>query len=107
VHVLTLDDPILLMSIGAGHKMSDANDTKKGIKPLIFATPIGLHSNDFSIEQALNKALKFFEELKHLRLMAKKIDPSKFTIIINEADIIPFITKRINGGSPDIEKHQI
>jgi hypothetical protein len=54
VLVLTVGDLILLMSIGAGHQMSDANGTKKGIKPLIFATPIGLHSNDFSIEQALN-----------------------------------------------------
>jgi hypothetical protein len=71
----------------------DTNGTEERVKPLIFATSIGLHSNNLTVKHAFHKALKFFEEFKHLRLMTNKINPSETTQIIDKADIILFMAK--------------
>ena len=68
--------------------MRDANLLEKIVEFFIFTTPINLHGNDLSIKLALNKLLKIKENLIHLRTFFKQIDPSKFTVIINEAYII-------------------
>jgi hypothetical protein len=94
--VFVFYNTILLMSIRARDKVGDANVMKKGIKTLIFASPASLHSNNLTMEHTLNKALKFFKELKNLRFATKEINPSEFTTIVNEASIIFLIAKRIN-----------
>jgi hypothetical protein len=38
----------------------------------ILTAPIRLHGYNFLIEQALNKALEFFKELKHFRFMTEE-----------------------------------
>jgi hypothetical protein len=82
--------------------MGYANGAKKGVEPLILATPIGLHSNNFTVEHSLNKALKFLKEFKHLRFMVKKINPCETTKIIDETDIVFLMTKGINNMTPHI-----
>jgi hypothetical protein len=51
--------------------MRDANIMKKGIKFLIFFTPIRLDSNNLAIKPSLNKALKFNKVFKYLRFGTK------------------------------------
>jgi hypothetical protein len=58
VMMLALGITILLMGVGTRDLMRDANITKKGIKFLVFPTPIRLGSNNLAIKPSLNKALK-------------------------------------------------
>jgi hypothetical protein len=61
---------------------------KEEVKFLIFTTLIGLHGENFSIKESLSKGLKLSKFLKDFRFMLKQIDPCKFTVIINKANII-------------------
>jgi hypothetical protein len=51
---------------------------------LIFPTPIRLHGDNLLIEPSFNKGLKFQEIFEDIRFMTQQIEPTKFTIIINE-----------------------
>jgi hypothetical protein len=82
--------------------MGYVNGAKKGVEPIILATPIGVHSNNFTVKHSFNKTLKFFKEFKHLRFMMKKINPCKMTKIIDETNMVFFTTKGINSRSPHI-----
>jgi hypothetical protein len=41
------------------NEVSNTNLTEKGVKLLILASPVGLHSNDFFIKESFDKNLKF------------------------------------------------
>jgi hypothetical protein len=68
--------------------MRDVDSSKKGVQLLILSSPIGLHSNNFTVESMLNKALKLMKFLKNFRLMLNQIKPCKLAIIIYETNII-------------------
>jgi hypothetical protein len=89
------------------HMMGNSNGPKKGIQSSILSTPIGLNGDDLATSHVLNKLLKFKKELRHLRLLAEKIDPSEFTIIINETNIVFFSTKRIYSRAPYIRVNEL
>ena len=59
VAMLTLSYAILLMRVRAGNMVCDADLSKERMKFLILTPPICLHSDDFSVKEALNKGLKF------------------------------------------------
>jgi hypothetical protein len=84
-----------------------ANKAEKGVEPLIFTSPIGLHNNNFTVKYSFNKTLKVFKELKHFIFMMKKVDPCKMTKVIDEADIVFLMTKGINNKSPHIQKNKL
>jgi hypothetical protein len=79
---------ILLESIGTRNMVGDANIVKERMKLLIFSSPIGLDSKNFSVKKPLNKILKFSKNLKNFGLMLEQVDPCEFAKIINEAHII-------------------
>ena len=68
--------------------MCNANFLKKGIQLLILASPVSLHGEDLFVELAFDKRLEIGKNLKHLRSIFQKINPSIFAKIINEAYII-------------------
>jgi hypothetical protein len=96
VSMFPLNNSILLMCMRAGNKMSYADFFKEGMSILILSTPISLYRNNFSIKESFNKILELMKSLKHIRFELEKINPSEFTIIINEADII-FISSNGTG----------
>jgi hypothetical protein len=72
-----------------------------------FASPIGLHNNNFTVKYSFNKTLKVFKELKHFIFMMKKVDLCKMTKVIDEADIVFLMIKGINSKSPHIQKNKL
>ena len=100
--VLALSEAILLMSIWTGNLMNNTNTLKESIKFFILPSPIYLHKKDFLIKKAFYHVLKFMETLKHFRFMFQQIYPSKFTKIINEANIKIILANRGGSGSPYI-----
>jgi hypothetical protein len=100
--MLAFSSPVLLMCVRTRYKVSDSDVTKKGVKPLIFTTPITLHGKNLVVKQPLNKTLKLTKIFEHLKFITKQIDPREFTIIIDKANIVFLATKRINGRTPHI-----
>ena len=80
--------PVVLMCMWAGNMMRDANFLKEGIELLVFTSPVSLHSNNLGVKFSFNKISEVLENLKHFRSFLKKINPSKFAIVINKAYII-------------------
>jgi len=69
--------------------MSDAKRTKKCVMNfLVFPTPIGLDTLNFSIQEAFNMCLEPQKYTRGVCTIMHQIDPRKFTEIIDEADII-------------------
>jgi hypothetical protein len=85
--------------------LSNAYLLKEPVELFIFTTPIGLHSNDFSIKLALNKLLKIKKDLINIRTLLEQINPSKFTEIIYKAYIISVLANRGWCRTPYIRKH--
>jgi hypothetical protein len=77
VTMLALGNTVLLMGVETRNLMRDTNITKKGIKFLIFLTPIKLDSNNLAIKLSLNKALKLNKIFEHLRFGSEQINPSE------------------------------
>jgi hypothetical protein len=86
--VFALSGTILLMSMRARHMMSDANFLKEGIKLLIIASPICLHSDYFPTKLTFNIGLIVKKNLINIRTLLEQVNPRKFTIIIDKAYII-------------------
>ena len=74
--------------------MSYTNFVKKGIEFFIFTTPISLHGNYFAPKFAFNKLLEIEKDLVYFMAFFEKINPSKFTIIINKAYIVLVFANR-------------
>jgi len=85
-----------------GYMMGDAHARKEGTQGLIFATPIGLNSTDFSIELSFNKSLKLSKTLKNFRFATQQIYPCEFAMIINETHIVVVSTNRTRRRTPYI-----
>lgn len=75
---------------------------EEGIQFLVFTSPIRLHGNDFAIKKAFNKTLKIMKTLKDFRFVAKQINPSEFTEIIDKTNIIIEFAYRSRCGTPYI-----
>jgi hypothetical protein len=60
---------------------------EKGIKGLIFTTPIRLYCKDFTIKLALNHGLEITKALENFRFMPQLVDPCVFAEIINKTNI--------------------
>jgi hypothetical protein len=88
VPVFAFCSAILLMCVSTRDKVGDPNVSKTLIQLLIFPTPVGLHGNNLSIQEALNMLLENVEFREQFRFVLQKINPSKFGIVINEAYII-------------------
>jgi hypothetical protein len=92
------------VSIGARNMVRDTNFIKRRIQPFVFTTPISLDCKDFLVKQMFNKILELSEFLKHLRFMLEKIDPHKFTIIINESTQYLFLPIDSHAGPQTLGK---
>lgn len=88
VSMFALGRSILLMSVWAGNKIRNADAFEERIKCLIFTPPIGLHSPDFFVKLSLHKTLEVLKTLKNFKFITQQVNPGKFGVIINEADII-------------------
>jgi hypothetical protein len=86
----------------AGNMMRYPYFLEKGMKSFIFTTPIGLHSNYFSIKEPLNKFLKLMEFLKNFRFELKEINPGELVVIINITNIVLITTNKNGCRSPYI-----
>jgi hypothetical protein len=90
------------MSMRTRNKVSNTNLTEKGVKLLILASPVSLHSNDFSVKESFDKNLKLSEFLKNLRFKLDEINLDNFTKVINKAHIVLISTSRFRSRSPNI-----
>lgn len=79
-----LSNAVLLMSVGTGDMVSNADFVKERTKFLVLATLVGLHSYYFAIKLALNKRLKTTKTIKNFRFVFNKVDPHILAEIINE-----------------------
>jgi hypothetical protein len=95
------------MGKGTRNMMRDASLLEEGVELLVLTTPVGLGSENFLVKQTFNKILKFLKFLKHLRFVLKKIDPSKFTEVINETYIIFIISNGNTSWPPYIKKYEL
>jgi hypothetical protein len=94
------------VSIGARNMVRDTKFVKRRIQPFVFTTPISLDCKDFLAKQMFNKILELSEFLKHLRFVLEKIDPHKFTIIINESNTIFIFSNRLTCRTPNIGENK-
>jgi hypothetical protein len=94
------------MCIRTGDMIANSNFSKEGMKVLIFSTPIGLHGYYFAIEKTLNGSLKFNKLLKDFRFEFEVINPSIFTIIIDENDIIFIASYEVGCMTPNIRENE-
>jgi hypothetical protein len=94
------------VSIGARNMVRDTNFVKRRIQPFVFTTPISLDCKDFLVKQMFNKILELSEFLKHLRFVLEKIDPRKFSIIINESNTIFISSNRLTCRTPNIGENK-
>jgi len=85
--------------------MGNAHFCEKGVEFLVLASPIRLHGKNFTAKLPFNGRLEFMEFLKNFRFVFKEIYPCELAEIINEADIVFIIPKRITSMSPYIRKH--
>lgn len=105
--MLTFSRAILLMSMRTTYIVDNANFCKERMEFLISPPKkICLHGENFAIKLFLNHSLKFMEFLKNLRFIFQQIDPSKFTVIINEANIILFSPNRLWCRTLDIREYK-
>jgi hypothetical protein len=95
--MFSLGSFILLMSMRTRKKVRYTNLIKERIELFIFITPICLHCNNFPIKESLDKGLKLMEFLKHLGFELNKIDPRKFTKVINETHILIVSASRLKS----------
>jgi hypothetical protein len=74
---------------------------------LIFGTqhPVGLNDKNLLIKQALNKTLEFFESLEYFIFVFEQVNPSEFTKIINETNIIFISPNRITTRPSYIQEY--
>ena len=98
---------ILLMSVWARNVMTYTNFMKEGIKFLIFTTPVGLHCYNFGIKAALNQLLEVEKDLIDIGAILKKVNPCKFTEIINKTYIILIMAYGHRSRAPIIRENKL
>jgi hypothetical protein len=86
--------------------IANSNFSKEGMKFLIFSAPISLHGYCFAIEKTLNESLKFNKLLKDFIFEFEMINPSIFTIIIGETDIIFTASYGVGCMTPNIRENE-
>jgi hypothetical protein len=94
VAVFAFDRTILLMGVGIGDTMSNAQGSEGVMYFLVFATPIRLSTLYFSIEKTFNVRLKLQKDTMSLSTVTHQINLGKFVKIINEVDVIFKTTNR-------------
>ena len=93
---------VLLMRMRARNVVCDANVFKKGVQPLIFPTPIGLHGNYLTIKETFNMSLEKTKFLEDIRFIFEQIYPAKLAKIINKADIIFLSSYKDGSRTPNV-----
>ena len=58
--------------------------------------------DNFVLKQSFNMCLKLHKDMKHIRFVLNKINPSKATESIDETDIIVVTTNRSLGIAPHV-----
>jgi hypothetical protein len=66
--MLSFNCPILLVRMGAGYMVANANFGQEAMKSLVFTSLVRLDCYDFSIKDAFHQVLKLHKFLKNLRL---------------------------------------
>ena len=69
---------------------------------VIFTTPIGLNCLDLRTQEAPNIGLEGIKHILNIRLVFKKINPTKTCVIIDKADIIIETSREGNCRAPNI-----
>jgi hypothetical protein len=82
--------------------MRDACASKVSMETMIFTTPVGLHSKNFSVKDMLNMSLEKINYFLNIRFVLKKIDPTMAAVVIHETNIIFVSTREGQGRTPDI-----
>jgi hypothetical protein len=80
---------------------------KKGIQLLILSTPITLHTNNLSVEQALHMGLEIMEFLVYFRFIFQQINSCKLIKIIHKAYIVLVSTNRFGCRPPNIGENKL
>jgi hypothetical protein len=105
--VFTLSRAILSMRMWAGHKMSNAHMFKKGTKVVIPPPSVGLHGQQFLIEESFNTSLEVLKFLKNFRFMFEQVNPCEFAKIIDKRNIVIVLSNRSRGRAPNIRENQL
>jgi hypothetical protein len=90
------------MGMRVGNLVRDADPFKERIQSLIFSSPIRLNSKDFATKLPFGKALEVMKALKYFRFMTQHVNPRKFAVIIDKANIIIMMSNRSGGRAPYI-----
>ena len=72
-----------------------------------FSTIISSQNFDFGIKLILNSCFKELKDIKNIKLVFKKVKPSKFRILINKENVIlKIICGCDRSWTPNIRMHQ-
>jgi hypothetical protein len=72
-----------------------------------YSPPNRFECEDFTIMLALNKFLEIMKTLENFGFVAQKINPSKFTVIVDEANIVAVSSNRSWSRSPYIRMNKV
>jgi hypothetical protein len=72
------------------------------VEMMIFSTPIGLHTFNFCIKEKFDMFLKMKRSVLNIGIGMKKVCPSEFCEIIDEANIVLETTNTRNCMTPNI-----
>jgi hypothetical protein len=93
---------VLLVGVGVGDMVANADFRKESMELLVFASPLRLDGNNLPIKMTLHKFLEFNKFREHIRFKFQWINLSKFTVIINKSYIILFVPNRFRRMAPNI-----
>jgi hypothetical protein len=93
---------VLLVGVGAEDMVANADFREESMKLLVFTSPVRLNGDNLPVKKTLHKFFEFNKFREHLRLKFQWINPEKFTVIINKAHIIMFVSNRFRGMTLNI-----
>jgi hypothetical protein len=86
--MLPFNQAILLVGIGVGDMVANADLREESMELLVFTSPVCLDGDNLPVKKMIHKFLEFNKFREHVRLKFQWINPGKFTVIINKAHII-------------------
>jgi hypothetical protein len=66
-----------------------------------------LNSNDILVKNSFNHLLKFLKSLEYLRLEFQQVNPCEFAKVVNKANIVCFISHRIQDRAPNVREDKL
>jgi hypothetical protein len=79
--------------VRAGHTMRYACASEISMESVIFTTPVGLHSNNFSVKDTLNMSLEKIKYFLNIRFVLNKINPTMVDVVIHKNNLILVSTR--------------